>query len=135
LTAGGQKELLQATGCGQIFVADDRWQVWNEMIDQLRTGDVVKVRFIHLFVPERWQSNQNRYRWLWDCVHAIEDRGASWIEIETGRKSTVPRERDDAIRDALEYIRSHINSPLRKLARENGKLGGRPPPPAAPDMR
>lgn len=127
LVEAGQRELLEKHGCGQVFVADDRWQVWGQMIDQLRSGDVVKTRFLHLFVPKRWLSTQNRYLWLWDCVHAIEERGASWLEVETGRKSTVPRERDDAIRDALEYIRSHINSPLRKLARENGaKSEGRP---------
>lgn len=128
LTAEGQRAELEAVGCGQTFVADDRWQIWNEMIDQLRRGDVIKVRRLHLFVPERWRSNQNRYLWLWDCVHAIEDRGASWIEIDTGRKSTVPRERDDAIRDALEYIRGHANAPFRKTARENGaKSAGRKP--------
>lgn len=128
LSADGQRRALEAAGCGQLFIADARWQIWNEMIDQLRRGDVVKVRRLHLFVPERWSSNQNRYRWLWDCVHAIEDRGASWVEIETGRKSTVPRERDDAIRDALEYIRGGANAPFRKTAQENGaKSKGRPP--------
>ena len=126
LSAAGQRAFVEAAGVGQVFVADARWETWCRMIDQLRRNDVVKVQWLHLFVPERWQSNQNRYRWLWNCVHQIEDRGATWIEVGSGRKSTVPRERDLAIRDALEYIRDHANRPLRQTARENGKGGGRP---------
>ena len=96
------------------------------MVAQLRRGDVVQVYRLHLLVPERWLTSQSRYDWLWDCVHEIEDTGATWIEVESGRKSTVMRERDDAIRDALDYIRGHANARLRRHLREVGRAAGRP---------
>lgn len=123
--ASAQLAALSEHGCGAIFDASNP-NARDEMLASIRRGDVVKVRHVHLLaIPKKRTDDQPR-RDLWRIIHAIEDRGATILEISTGRSSANQRERDMMIADAIEVIARGVRALPRKIAQQNGKLGGRP---------
>ena len=129
-----QLAALSEHGCGQIFDAS-KPNARDDMIDQLRRGDVIKVRSLHLLAMPRRRTTDEPRRDLWATIHAIEDRGASVLELATMRSTTNHRERDMMIADAIETITRGARALPRKIARENGKLGGRPPAKISDEQR
>lgn len=87
----------------------------------------MRVTRMHLLVRRVKRTDVNLRLNLWRVVHAIEDRGATIEETATGRKSTDPRQRDDMISDAIETLTRSHNARAAKVARANGRKGGRPP--------
>ncbi len=86
----------------------------------------MRVEHLHLLVKRLGRRDQNLRLDLWAIVLAIEDKGATWIETSTGRKSTDKRERDFALRDNLEIVTRGHMARAREVAQENGARGGRP---------
>lgn len=94
-------------------------------IASLRKGDIAVVVLLHVLAPKRTTTNVKPRAELWKAIEAIEARGASIFEVNTGRHSITKPDRDGMIRDAIE----HITSAGRAAAsRENGrKSPGRRP--------
>lgn len=124
LTEAGQRAKLQAAGCSTIFVEGDGGETLAAAIGGLRRGDVLAVVWTHVLAPPRKTHRDRPREALWTAVHAIEAKGATWLETETDRSSAAPADRDDLIRDAIE----HLTSAGRAAAgRRNGrKSKGRP---------
>lgn len=122
-----QRAALEAAGCGDWVSLDDPDGV-DALIDRLRKGDLVKVRHLHILAPNKCRTDHNPRRDLWRILHAIEDRGATVVEISTNRTTANQRERDMMIADAIEVVTRGARA-IAARARENGKLGGRPPTP------
>lgn len=124
--AAAQRAALEPAGCGDWAELSDKDGV-RDLLDRLRRGDTVKVRHLHLLAPPKRRTDDNPRRELWETIHRIEDRGATILEVSTGRSSANQRERDMMIADAIEVITRGARAISAKLARENGKKGGRPP--------
>lgn len=124
--AAAQRAALEPAGCGDWAELSDKDGV-RDLLDRLRRGDIVKLRHLHLLVPVKKRTDENPRRDLWQIIHLIEDRGATILEVSTGRSSANQRERDMMIADAIEVITRGARAISAKLARENGKRGGRPP--------
>lgn len=122
---GSQRADLDASGCTE-WIALGPDDETRELIDRVRRNDVVKVRALHLLVRRKRRTDQNVRRELWEIVHQIEERGATIHEVSTGRTSANQRERDTMIADAIEVLTRGARAMSAKVARENGKLGGRP---------
>lgn len=124
--AAAQRAALELAGCGDWAELSDKDGV-RDLLDRLRRGDTVKVRHLHLLAPPKRRTDDNPRRELWETIHRIEDRGASILEVSTGRSTANQRERDTMIADAIEVITRGARAISAKLARENGRKGGRPP--------
>lgn len=124
--SAAQRTALELAGCGDWAELSDKDGV-RDLLDRLRRGDIVKLRHLHLLVPVKKRTDENPRRDLWQVLHLIEDRGATILEVSTGRSSANQRERDMMIADAIEVITRGARAISAKLARENGKKGGRPP--------
>lgn len=120
-----QKAVLAECGCGD-WVDLDRPDGWTALAERLRRGDQVKVRHLHILVPQKRRTDDNPQRALWAAIWAIEDRGATVFEAATGRSTADARTRDEMIRDAIDAITRGARGPEARIARANGKLGGRP---------
>lgn len=134
LKGGPQREALTLHGCGDLI---DLGAPHGErdLMDRLRRGDTVKLRRLHILVPPKRDTRERPRLTLWEMVHAIEDRGASIMEIDTGRSSKDLRQRDEMIRDAIEIVTEGARAAAAKVSRENGRLGGRPPAQISDDRR
>lgn len=119
-----QRSALELAGCGDWVSLDDTNGL-RSLLDRLRKNDVVKVRHLHLLAPAKRRTDENPRRALWSILHQIEDRGATVLEISTGRSTANQRDRDMMIADAIEVVTRGARAVAR--ARENGKKGGRPP--------
>lgn len=124
LTEAGQRVKLATAGCASIYV-EGAGETLADAIAGLRRGDTLAVVWLHVLAPSRKSYRDRPRQALWAAVRAIEARGASILETETGRSSAVPAERDDMMQDAIE----HLTSAGRAAAgRRNGrKSKGRPP--------
>lgn len=132
-TEAGQRAALEPDGCGD-WIALHEPRGLDTLISRLRKGDTVKVRALHLLAPPKLRTDDNPRRELWRILHLIEDRGATVREVSTGRSTADKRARDDMIADAIEVITRGARAYSAKLARENGKLGGRPPKAMKPEQ-
>lgn len=124
LTEAGQRAKLTAAGCGSIYVEAPQ-ETLADLIASLRKGDTVCVVHLHVLAAPRRTTKDKPRDALWDAVIAIEAKGASILEVETGRATSNKFDRDGMIRDAIE----HLTSAGRAAAgRRNGKKSkGRPP--------
>lgn len=129
-----QREVLMQAGCGQTLDIGKPGQRLM-LVSDLRRGDIVKVRHLHLLAEPKRRSIDNPRRDLWAIVHQIEDRGATIFEVSTGRTTANPRDRDNMIADAIEIVTRGARALSGKIARENGKRGGRPKVEIADDQR
>lgn len=130
--ASVQTDALEASGCGQtIDIATGR----ARLIETLRKGDVVKVWKLHLLAEPKRRTDDNPRRDLWAILHQIEDRGATVLELSTGRTSSDHRQRDLMIADAVEILTRGQHAVARKIAAQNGLNGGRPPTKISDEQR
>lgn len=111
-------------GCGTWFDLAERGER-GRLIDTLRKGDVIHVRHLHLLAEPKRRTDDVPRLSLWSILFEIEDRGVTIREISTGRSTAHSRERDMMIRDALEVLTRGARANAARVARENGKLGGR----------
>lgn len=133
--ATAQRAALEQFGCGSWIDLTAENGV-ESLISMLRRGDVVHVRNLALLARPKHRTDDNPRLDLWAMVHAIEARGASILETSTGRRSSIsPQERDEMIRDALEAVTKGMKALPRRIARENGILGGRPQKWTADDVQ
>lgn len=118
-----QAEKLRAFGVEDlvIYTESGDGQALPALIRSLRRGEVVAVSQLHLLAPPKKKSNDKPRLALWTAVRAIEDKGASFIEVDSGRRSIIPHERDDMIREAIEKITHSGRSPRKR------DVPGRPP--------
>lgn len=121
-----QRATLEAAGCGDWADLSDADSV-ADLLGRLRRGDIVKVKSLHFLVAPKLRTYDNRRRDLWQMIAEIESRGASILEVSTGRSSLKLGERDTMIADAIEVITRGARALTRKQASENGKNGGRKP--------
>lgn len=122
---GPQRAELEASGCGVTFDLSKRG-ARVEMLNTLRRGDVVKVRHALLLAEPKRLSTDNPRRDLWAIIAQIEERGATVLEVSTGRTTANVSDRDAIIADAIERLTKGARAYNRKRAVEHGKLGGRP---------
>lgn len=130
LTESGQTARLTAAGCSTLFV-EGEGETLADAISGLRRGDVLAVVWAHVLTPPRKSYRDKPRDALWTAIRAIEKRGATIFEVETGRSTSIQAERDGIIRDAIE----HLTSAGRAAAgRKNGrKSKGRPVDEVEPD--
>lgn len=133
-TEAGQRAVLEPDGCGDWIALHER-DGFEELIGRLRRGDTVKLARLRFLAPPKLRTSDNPRRDLWRMLHAIEDRGAIVREVSTGRATSDPRQRDMMIADAIEEITRGSRAISIRRARENGKLGGRPPKVIKPVQR
>lgn len=70
-----------------------------------RHGDVVAVtRLMLLADPSRRYQAGGMRQALYKAIDAIEAAGATILELETGRSTSDPRQRDQMIRDAIDDL-------------------------------
>ena len=117
---------LRERGCERVLTIGPEWSSWIKALDHIREGDHVMVRHLHLLPPPRLSTADSRRRFLFRCLRDLCSRGSTWVETSSGRQSTDNEQKLAAIEDAVEYITFQANSRSRKIARENGKKGGRP---------
>ena len=122
---GPQRAELEAHGCGVWFDLS-KPDARTHMLNTLRQGDVVKARHLLLLAEPKKLRTDNPRRDLWAIISQIEERGATLLEVSTGRTSANPRERDGMIADAIERLTRGSRAYNRKQAQAHGKLGGRP---------
>jgi hypothetical protein len=130
LTEAGQR--LKLAGCGQIYV-EGKTETLGDMIEALRKGDIVTVVALYVMAPQKTTYKVKPRDGLWDAIGWIEAKGATILEVQTGRSTATKSERDGMIRDAIE----HLTSAGRAASgRKNGaKSPGRKPDNINPDER
>lgn len=118
-----QAEKLRALGLTDLLIYTEggNGDALPALIRSLRRGEIMAVTQLHLLAPPKKKSNDRPRIALWKAIREIEDKGASIIEVDTGRKSIVPHERDDMIREAIEKITHSGRSPRKR------DVPGRPP--------
>lgn len=80
-------------------------------------GDVVAVRSLRVLAdPAHLRRAGGLRQSLYDALDAIEARGASVWELDTDRRTTDPRQRDQMLRDAIDTM-----SRARPSARPPGR--------------
>lgn len=113
--------------CGVIYVEGEGSETLDEAVRSLRRGDVLVVQHMHLLAePKRTTADKPRAS-LWSAIEAIETKGASILEADTGRSSLVRGQRDGMIADAIETLTRSGRALSRRKAQANGRKGGRPP--------
>lgn len=126
LTAAAQIAALEPL-CGErIYTEGSGPETLDVAVRSLRKGDVFAVHRLHVLAAPKLSTRDNPRRALWDAVRAIEARGASILEVDTGRSTLKPRERDDMIADAIEAITKAGRSLSPRQAKARGSKGGRP---------
>ncbi|MEQ1698124.1 MAG: hypothetical protein ABL901_20015 [Hyphomicrobiaceae bacterium] len=112
---------------GTIYDSEKNENARMQMLDDIRRGDTVHVTHLHVLARRLKRSNHNMRLDLWEIMKQIDERGAVVAETSTGRTSADKSQRDDMIRDAIEVLTRGHKARSAKIARANGKLGGRPP--------
>jgi len=120
LTRAGQ---LAALGLNrdQVYVEGENAETLDALIRSLRKGEAVAVVRLHILAPPKLRTADRPRRALWAAIKAIEAKGASIIEVESGRSTATKSERDDMIADAIEALTHSGRSPRRRDG------AGRPP--------
>jgi hypothetical protein len=121
LRASGQEKRVH--GCGEVYV--EGRETLADFIGSLRRGDIAVVVWLHVLAPPRTTTNARPRDVLWNAIAQIEAKGATILEVETGRHSGIKADRDGMIRDAIEALTSAGRA---RASRANGrKSAGRPP--------
>lgn len=130
ITEAGQLSALAEHGLSRdrVYVEGAGAEGLDGMIRSLRHGEVVAVTRVHILAAPKIKTSDRPRRALWDAVHAIEAKGASILEIETGRRSTDPSDRDAMIADAIEQITHSGRAPRKR------DTPGRPPAAFTPEQ-
>lgn len=121
LAASTQRAALLAAGVAERDIIADgatmssrRRQDWSWLMRKLRAGDTLAVAKLRaIYEP---QGKLSPRRALFHRLHDVEDRGCHIIEISTGRRSTIARERDMMVSDCLDQLTRSAQ----------GRDGGRP---------
>jgi hypothetical protein len=123
LKAEGQTEALQRHGVPdpKIYTEGKNGESLETLIRSLRKGQAVAVVRLHILAPPKLRTADQPRRALWAAIKAIEAKGASIIEVESGRSTANKSERDDMIADAIEALTHSGRSPRRRDG------AGRPP--------
>ena len=103
-----------------------------EVFDHIRKGDAVHVTHLHILAERRKRTDHKPRRDLfWWTLHILE-RGTI-VETSTGRVASFDDMTTlfDMLADAVEKITQGTRG---RIARENGKLGGRPRNVPKPDQ-
>lgn len=127
LTAKAQADAL-APHClvDHVYTEGNGPETLEGAIRSLRRGDVLAVKLLHVLAPPKLSTRDNPRRDLWAAIRAIEARGASILEVDTGRSSLKQRDRDDMIAQAIETITKAGRSLTHRQAKARGLKGGRP---------
>lgn len=115
----GQRESLEGIGCERIYVEGADQETLAETIKSLRKGDVLAVYRLFLLAEPRRVTKDRPRRSLFKNLRAVEAKGATVLETDTGRTST--SHRDCILFDAIERLSGNVSA-------ENGaQSAGRPP--------
>lgn len=126
LTAAAQVAALDPSCGDRIYTEGNGPETLDIAVRSLRKGDVLAVYRLHVLAAPKRTTRDNPRRALWDAIRAVEARGASILEVDTGRSTLKPRERDDMIADAIEAITKAGRSLTARQARARGSKGGAP---------
>jgi hypothetical protein len=123
LTASGQKAGLLAHGVDEskIYTEGHDGETLDALVRSLRRGESVCVMRLHLLAPPKLRTADRPRRDLWAAIQAIEAKGAHVVEVDSGRSTANPAERDDMIADAIEALTHAGRAPRRRDG------SGRPP--------
>lgn len=117
LRSSTQIRALEANGFDPIYDLGPNCSL-ADALKSIRPGDVVGVARLWVVAePKRRGRRQALYR----AVDEIEERGASILELDTGRSTTDPKQRDAMIREAAEAV-TRAGRGL-SLRRNKGKTG------------
>lgn len=130
LTAAGQEAGLAAHGVAtdKVYVEGRGDETLAALIRSLRKGEVVAIMRLHILAPPKLRTADRPRRELWAAIRAIEAKGASVFEVESGRSTATKSERDDMIADAIEALTHSGRSPRRRDG------AGRPPKVFTPEQ-
>lgn len=124
-SAEAQRHALAECGCG-TWIDLTGHDARRTLVGVIRRGDTIHVRHLHLLAEPKRRTDDNPRRSLWEIVSEIEARGATIVEVSTGRSTSDAGQRDVMIADAIEIVTRGAKALPRRVARENGLLGGRP---------
>ena len=118
-----QAEKLRAFGLSDvaIYTEGDGGAGIVALIRALRRGEAVAVTQLHLLAPPKNKTSDRPRLALWNAIHDIEAKGASIIEVDSGRHTAILAQRDAMIREAIEKITHSGRSPRKR------DVPGRPP--------
>ncbi len=119
LSAKAQTGKLKRFGVEEIRIHDTLDGVMSVVSGRRRA--VVVVVELHVLAPPKLLTNSNPRLDLWAAVKAIEAKGATITEVDSGRNSGNKDERDDMIAEAIEKITHAGRAPRRRDG------AGRPP--------
>ena len=120
LTQAAQHSAVAGAGAGVIYT-ESKDETLADAIRSLRTRDVLAVYSLIVLAPPKSRTTDKPRAGLWDNIAAVEAKGATILEVQTGRSSATQAVRDAMIRDAIEALATGGR-------RENGRLSkGRPP--------
>jgi len=123
-SASAQAYALSTAGVRTIYGIEPG-ETRAALIATLRRGDIVAVTLLHVLAARKTSHKDKPREDLKAAIRAIEAKGASIVEIDTGLDSKDKAQRDEMIFAAFE----HLASAGRAAAgRRNGrKSRGRPP--------
>ncbi len=130
IKASGQRAKLREYGIrdSAIYEEDKDGESLEALIRSLRKGEAVGVTRLHVLAPPKLKMVDRPRRELWAAIRAIEAKGATIIEVESGRTTASKADRDDMIADAIEALTHAGRSPRRRDG------AGRPPKVFTPEQ-
>lgn len=120
--ASGQLWAMETIGVVSILNLDEVPR--EHVIDMIRRGDTIYVLHLHLLAERARRTNHNPRRDLQAWLEALQSREAVIVEMHTQRRSD--KDLLPMIFDAVEVITKGARGRAIKIARTNGKKGGRP---------
>jgi len=116
IPASGQRAKLIAYGVltDKIYEEGKDGESLDALVRALRKGEAVAVIRLHLLAAPKTRTSDTPRRALWSAVHAIEAKGAAVLEVDSGRYTGNPGERDAMIADAIEQITHSGRTPRKQ---------------------
>lgn len=111
---------MRAAGATVLYIIPDECRTWREAVRYVRHGDTVLIQWLQL-LPEpksakvRFPAMDGR-----DAIEEIEKRGATLVEVGTGRSIADPKQRAALIADMAKSVGAGGRSLSSAQARANG---------------
>jgi len=131
LPAASQITKLKAAGFDPIYTLDKSVTV-DDAVKSFRPGNTAGVARLWVVADPKIGKKKGQRQALYAAVDAIEARGATIEEVDTGRTSKDPKQRDAMIRDAAEAVTTAGRG--LKSADNGRRSKGRPAVEFAPEV-
>ena len=116
IPASGQRAKLIDYGIptDKIYTEGENGESLDALVRSLRKGESVAVIRMHMLAAPKTRTSDTPRRALWSAVHAIESKGATVLEVDSGRYTGNSRDRDAMIADAIEQITHSGRTPRKQ---------------------